>query len=154
MIDFTLLTTSAWTILQPYLPILATKAAEEIGTKVPEAVAKVWNAIQKKFHTKTAAKESLEDLLKSPEDADSQATFRQQLKKVIKEDESFAIEFSKLLAAAGGSYRASLTGGGSIAQGAGAKAVGKGGMMIGGNVTGNVVMGNDNTVNTDKNKKR
>jgi len=154
MIDIALLANSAWTILQPYLPILATKAAEEIGTKIPEAVAKLWNAIQKKFDTKTDAQEALEDLLNSPNDSDTQATFRQQLKKIMAEDTSFAIDLDKLLEAAGDTYRAALTGDGSIAQGAGTKVVGKGGIMIGGDVTGNVVMGNDNTVNSDEKKKK
>lgn len=147
MIDIALLTTNTWTVLQPYLPILATKAAEEIGKKVPEAVGKIWNAIQKKFDTKAAAKEALEDLLKSPEDSDTQAAFRQQLKKVMAEDESFANDLAKLLEAAGDTYEASLTGDGALAQGPGAKAVGKGGVMIGGNVSGsNIVTGENNRI--------
>lgn len=154
MFDIALLATSAWTVLQPYLPILATKAAEEIGTKVPESIGKIWNAIQKKFDTNQAAKEALDDVLKTPEDSDTQATFRQQLKKVMAEDESFAMELSKLLEAAGDTYKASLTGDGAIAQGAGAKAVGKGGVMIGGNVEGNFVIGNENTVNSNPKKKK
>ena len=154
MIDIALLATGAWTMIQPYLPILATKAAEEIGTKVPEAVGKVWNAITKKFETKPAANEALEDVLKSPDDLDTQATFRQQLKKVMAEDNSFAIDLSKILEAAGDTYKATLTGSGAIAQGSGAKAVGQGGVMIGGDVTGNFVMGDENTVNNEKKKKK
>ena len=150
MLDLAILTTSAWTVLQPYVPILATKAAEKIGEKVPEAVGKVWETIKKKFDTKAAAKEALEDLLKSPEDADTQAAFRQQLKKVMAEDETFANDLSKLLEAAGGTYKASLAGDGAIAQGPGAKAVGKGGVMIGGNVNGsNIVTGDNNLIEDD-----
>jgi hypothetical protein len=154
MTDIASLTTGVWTMIQPYLPILATKAAEEIGTKVPEAVGKVWDAISKKFETKSAANEALADVLKAPDDSDTQAAFRQQLKKIMAEDTSFAIDLSKLLEAAGGTYRASLTGSGAIAQGTGAKAVGQGGVMIGGDVTGNFVMGDENTVNSDKKKKK
>ena len=152
--DIASISSSAWSILQPYLPILATRAAEEIGTKVPEVVGKVWEAIKKKFETKPFAKEALEDLKKSPEDSDTQATFHQQLKKIMAEDQSFAIELGKLLEAAGDTYNATLTGNGAIAQGAGAKAVGQGGVMIGGDVGGNVVMGDENTVNSDKKKKK
>jgi len=152
MIDIAALATSAWTTLQPYVPVLATKAMDEIRKKVPEAVGKVWEMIQKKFEAKPAAKEAMEDLIKSPEDADTQATFRQQLKKAMTEDESFATELSKLLEAAGDTYKASLTGDGAIAQGAGAKAVGKGGVMVDGDVSGNIVTGDRNKSDTDKKK--
>lgn len=155
MIDTAMLATNAWTMLQPYLPILATKAVEELGSQVPKAVGQVWTAIRKKFDTKATAKEALEDLRRSPKDADTQASFRQQLKKTMAEDESFATELSKLLEAAGNSYQASVTGDGAIAQGPGAKAVGKGGVMIGGDVnSSNIITGNDNSVNTDEKKKK
>jgi hypothetical protein len=155
MIDIALISTGAWTVLQPYLPVLATKTAEAIGSKVPEAVGKIWNAIQNKFDTKAAAKEALEDLLKSLNDADTQATFRQQLKKLMAEDESFANELSKLLEAAGDTYKATLTGGGAIAQGTGAKAVGERGVMIGGDVSGsNIVTGDENSANAAEKKKK
>jgi hypothetical protein len=45
-------------------------------------------------------------------------------------------------------YNAYLQGDGAIAQGDGAKAVGKGGIMIEGNVNGNIVVGNNNQVNS------
>jgi hypothetical protein len=138
------LVTSAWTVLQPYLPILATKAAEEIGKKVPEVAARLWAAIKGKVETRPAAKEALTDLLKSPEDGDLQATFRVQLKKLLEEDQSFAAELSKLLESAGSDYKAQLIGSGAIAQGNGAKAVGAGGIMIGGSVTGNINSGKKN----------
>jgi hypothetical protein len=151
MIDVALLTTSAWTLLQPYLPILATKAVEEIGTQVPKAVAQVWGAIRKKFDTKAIAKEALDDLQKKPQDPDTQASFRQQLKKAMAEDESFATDLSKLLEAAGDTYKASLTGDGAIAQGTGARAVGKRGVMIDGSVSdSNIVTGDHNSVRDDK----
>ena len=153
MIDIGLLATSAWTMLQPYLPILATKTAEAVGGSVPQAIGKVWKTIEKKLDTKGAAKEALEDLLKSPEDADTQATFRQQLKKLLAEDQSFVTELSKLLEAVGDTYKASLEGDGAIAQGTGAKAVGKGGVMIDGSVSGsNFITGDHNFVNDDKKK--
>lgn len=44
-------------------------------------------------------------------------------------------------------YQATLNGDGAIAQGDGAKAVGKGGIMIEGNVSGNIIMGNNNRIN-------
>ena len=71
MIDIAVLTNSAWTVVQPYLPVLATRAADEIARKVPEAVGLVWEKIRQKFETKSAANEALEDVLKSPEDPDT-----------------------------------------------------------------------------------
>jgi hypothetical protein len=44
-------------------------------------------------------------------------------------------------------YTASLTGDGAIAQGNGAKAVGAGGVLIDGDVSGNIVIGNNNRIN-------
>jgi hypothetical protein len=44
-------------------------------------------------------------------------------------------------------YQANLTGNGAIAQGPGAKAVGAGGVMVDGDVNGNIVIGNNNRIN-------
>jgi hypothetical protein len=155
MIDVAILTTTAWTMLQPYLPILVTKAVEGIGSQVPKAIGQVWGTIVKKFDTRPTAKEALEDLQKTPDNPDAQASFRQQLKKAMAEDESFATELSRLLEAAGDSYEAKLEGDGAIAQGPGAKAVGRGGVMIGGDVSGSsIITGNENSVNTDEKKKK
>ncbi len=44
-------------------------------------------------------------------------------------------------------YQATLTGDGAIAQGAGAKAVGKGGILVDGNLNGNITIGNNNRIN-------
>jgi len=149
MLEIPALVTSAWTTLQPFLPVIATKAAEEIGKT---AVAKIWTAIEKKFDTKAAAKEALEDLLKNPKDEDTQGAFRRRLKKLLEEDSSFASDLAKLLESAGSDYKARLIGGGAIAQGTNAKAVGAGGIIIEGGVRGNgVTIGNHNKVN-DGNK--
>jgi long-subunit acyl-CoA synthetase (AMP-forming) len=154
MIDIAALATSVWTMIQPHLPSLATTVTGEISKKVPEAVGKVWDAIKKKFEAKPAAKEALEDVVKTPDNQIAQEVFQLQLKKAMTEDESFASDLSKLLEAAGGSYKATLTGGGAIAQGTGAKAVGERGVMIeGGMQGGNIVTGDKNSVNDEKKKK-
>ena len=46
-------------------------------------------------------------------------------------------------------YQATLIGDGAIAQGDGAKAVGKGGILIDGNLSGNITIGNNNSVNSN-----
>lgn len=151
MIDIPVLVNSVWTTLQPFLPTIATKAAEEIGKT---SVAKVWTTIKKKFDTKVAAKEALLDLLKNPQDTDAHVVFRVQLKKLLEEDSTFAGDLSKLLESAGSDYKAQVIGNGAVAQGTGAKAVGAGGIMIEGGVSGsNIVVGNSNIVNSDRKKK-
>ena len=129
MLEIPALVLSAWTAIQPLLPVIAAKGAEEMGTR---AVSEVWDAIKKKFDSKAPAKEALGELLKSPEDADVQGQFRVQLRKLLQEDASFAAELSKLLAAAGSDYQGQVIGGGALAQGNGATAVGQGGIYIGG----------------------
>lgn len=151
MLEIPVLVTSAWTTLQPFLPVIATKAAEEIGKT---AVAKIWAAIEKKFDAKAAAKEALEDLLKNPQDEDVQGAFRLQLKKLLEEDSSFASNLASLLESAGSEYKAQVIGGGAIAQGTNAKTVGAGGIMIEGGVSGDgITIGNNNKVNDGKKKK-
>lgn len=152
MIEIPALVTSAWTALQPFLPVIATKAAEEIGKT---AVAEVWTAIKKKFDTKEAAKEALADLLKNPDDGDAQGAFRIQLKKLLEEDSSFASDLASLLEKAGNDYKGQVIGDGALAMGTGAKAVGKGGIMIEGGMNGsNLVIGDNNSVNSDDKKKK
>jgi hypothetical protein len=152
MIEIPALVTTAWNVLYPYLPIIATKAAEEAGKT---AVVEVWTAIKKKFDMKAAAKEALEDLLKNPEDGDAQGAFRNQLKKLLEEDNTFASDLASLLEKAGSDYKAQVIGGGAIAQGDGATAVGQGGVHIGGNASGNtIVTGTSHTINSDEKKKK
>lgn len=152
MIEIPALVTSSWAALQPFLPIIATKAAEEVGKT---AVAEVWTAIKKKFDMKESAKEALADLLKDPQDADAQGAFRKQLKKLLEEDSSFANDLASLLEKVGSDYKGQVIGDGALAIGTGAKAVGKGGILIEGGMTGsNLVLGNNNTINTDEKKKK
>jgi hypothetical protein len=137
---------TTWDLLQPYLPIIAAKAAEKVGSELPTAVGKLWQSIGEKFNTKATAKEAMDDLLNDPEEDDLQAAFRVQLKKALKEDEVFAGTIQSLLSEAGReitSYHAEVKGGGAIAQGAGAKAVGEGGIMQEGGVKGDFVVGGE-----------
>ena len=151
MIEITALVTSAWTTLQPFLPIIATKAAEEIGKT---AIAEVWTAIKNRFDHEEHTKKVIVKLLKDPQNTDVQAAFRVALQDILEEDTAFATGLSKLLEATLGSdYKAQVIGGGAVAQGAGAKAVGAGGILIEGGMNGsNIVVGNNNKVN-DKKKK-
>ena len=133
--------TDAWMILQPYLPMIATKAAGEIGKELPAAVGKVWGALKSKFDNKQAAKEALTDLLKSPDDSDLQAAFRVQVKKILEEDSVFAEELNGLVKEAGTHVDVKVRDG-AVAIGDHAKAVGKGGTLIEGSVGGDFLASN------------
>jgi hypothetical protein len=133
-----------WTVLQPFLPIIAGKAAEEIGKTT---VGKVWVTIEKKFKAKSTAKEILEDLCKNPHSADLQASFRYQLKKLLEEDNSFVSELSNLLESTGSKFKAQVIGGGAVAQGNNAKAVGIGGILIEGGVNDSNITAGDKNMN-------
>ncbi len=145
----TLFTQNTLPLLQPYLPILAAEAAKAVGKELPAAAGKLWQGIKAKFDMKAAAKEALTDLLAEPDNTDVQGAFRQQLKKALREDEAFAAEFQKLFAAAETeaksttTYQAYATGGAAVAQGEGAKAVGKGGILIEGDVGGDFSAGGE-----------
>jgi len=142
--DIAYLSTAIWQALQPLLPLIAAKGAEELGKR---AVGELWPAVKAKFEGKPAAKEALRDLLASPADADLQAAFRVQLKKLLAEDSAFAAQLSDLLKAAGQQYHAALQGDGASAQGDGASAVGKGGVYIGGSARDNtIITGDENQV--------
>jgi len=147
MIEIPVLVTSVWAVLQPFLPIIATKAAEEIGKT---SVATVWATIEKKFKAKDTTSEVLADLLKNPQDSDVQGAFRLQLKKILEEDHVFASDLAELLKTAKSDYKGQVSGGGALAQGDGSVAVGQGGAYFGGNITGsNIITGNNNKITPD-----
>jgi predicted negative regulator of RcsB-dependent stress response len=138
--DIPTIATAAWTVIAPLLPMIASKGAEKLGE---EAGASLWTAVKEKFEKKPAAQESLEDMLKAPKDEDFQAAFRVQLKKALQEDDGFAKQLASLVEKAEASYNATLKGDGAIAQGNNATAVGKGGINIGGGVSGSTIVTGD-----------
>ena len=132
---------SAATVLAPLLPYLlkaGEKVAEETGKAVTdqsrEWAKSLWTKLRPKVAAKPAALEAAQDVAQSPEDKDAQAAFRQQLKKLLTEDQSLAEEVSSWLdqgKAAGITVTAS----------------GERSVAIGGNVKGStIVTGNQNKV--------
>ncbi len=81
--------------LTPFLPSLLGKAVEKAtesasGKFGEVAFAKaqaVWAKLSPKVEAKEAAKEAVIDVANSPEDEDSQAALRKQLKKLLEQDE-------------------------------------------------------------------
>jgi hypothetical protein len=116
------LAASAVTLLTPYLA----KAAE---TVVPKAAEDLYAALRGKLSRKPAAAEALQDLEKTPTDADTQAALRAQLKKVLAEDEEFAAEVQKMVEEAARSGARSTVSAASR------------GVAAGGNINGTIVTG-------------
>ena len=134
---------AAVTALQPYLPVIATKAAEKLGEGVPKAIGKLWATIRERMDVKEAAKEALEDLLADPQNERIQTVFEVQLEKMLAKDKSFLAKVEGLLADARqeGIIRARdvKVGSGAAAIGNNARAVGKGGMIVEGDTGGDLL---------------
>lgn len=148
--DISLLAQTLAALLAPALPYLVeggkqlvAKAGEDLAEGAWDKVKALWGRLRSRVEAKPAAAEAVEDVAKTPEDEDAVAALRLQLKKILAEDEAFAAEIAELVKplVGGESYQATLIGDGAIAQGAGAKAVGKGGVMVDGDVHGGIVMG-------------
>jgi len=140
MLEIPALVTAAWTAIQPVLPIITSKGAEEI---VSHTVGDVWDAIKKKFDNEAHTQKILVKLLNDPNNVDIQAAFRVALQDALEDDSVLTEKLSKLLEATGSDFKAQVIGSGAVAQGTGAKAVGAGGIYIGGNA---------GDVNTEKKK--
>ncbi|WP_287157641.1 hypothetical protein [Chloroflexus sp.] len=123
--------------LAPFLPYLlkagetaAEEAGKNLGTEAWNLAKAVWQKLQPKIAGKAAAQEAAEDVAKTPNDSDAQATFRQQLKKLLADDPALAAELTSLL--------------GEIRQaGVNVIASGKGSVAIGGNVSGSTIITGD-----------
>jgi hypothetical protein len=76
--------------LSPYLA----KAGEVVARKLGEDL---YNILKARFGARPAAQEALADLEAAPTDSDRQASVRSQLRKLLDEDEAFALELQNLL---------------------------------------------------------
>ncbi len=131
--DIGALASSLTTVLVPLLPYLlkaGEKAAEETGKTVAgqswELVKSLWTKLKPKVEAKEAALEAAQDAAQEPEDQYAQAAFRQQLKKLLTEDQSLAEEVNRWLEKG-------------KAVGINVIAAGDGSVAIGGNVKGSTI---------------
>jgi len=152
-ISIPLIVTGTWTVLKPFVKKAGGKLLDRAGELLPEAVGKVWDTVKAKMESKPETADLPAEVAKAPDDEDAQAAFRYQLKKLLENDETFAKQLDALVKEAKQvtvtNMSATLSGDGAIAQGEGATAVGKGGVYVGGNASGNIVTGNNNTVNSE-----
>ena len=139
--DIGALASSLTTALVPLLPYLlkaGEKAAEETGKTVAgeswEWAKSLWTKLKPKVEAKPAALEAVQDAAQSPEDQDAQAAFRQQLKKLLTEDQLLAEEVNGWLEQG-------------EAAGINVSAAGERSVAIGGNVkSSTIVTGDQNKV--------
>lgn len=139
--DIGALASSVTTALVPLLPYLlkaGEKAAEETGKTVAgqswEWAKSLWTKLRPKIEAKEAALEAAQGVAQEPEDQYAQAAFRQQLKKLLTEDQSLAEEVSRWLDQG-------------KAAGVNVSAIGERSVAIGGNVKGStIVTGDQNKV--------
>jgi hypothetical protein len=136
------LATAVLAVLTPYFVKAGEKLAENVIGSLPEQAGKLWTALVKKFKGKPAAEEAMADLAKKPDDEDNQAAVRKQIKKAIEEEPDLLPALAELLENA---RKEAVSIQGSAVAGNGGIAV-----NIGGNVQGNIVIGNNNNLNPTK----
>jgi hypothetical protein len=103
--------------LHPYWPALAAGAATKLGESIPAAIRGLWDKIWGRCAEKPVAKESLDDLLAAHGDADLEAAFRVQLRKLLTAEPAFADEVGRLVQniRTDSHHQVSITGDGNIA---------------------------------------
>ncbi len=157
-ISITPLVISAWTLIAPYAKKLADKLVEKAEESLPAAVGAVWDMVKEKMEARPETSTLPTELATTPDDQVVQGAFQYQLKKLLESDATFAQQLENLINQAikvDTSHTATLNGDGTIAQGFGATAVGKGGVHIGGNASGNMIItGDKNKVNSEKRNKK
>ena len=132
---------TATTILAPYIAKAGKVVLEDVSKQLPDVAGKLWDKIAAKFHDKPAAKEAAKDLVGQADDKDNQEAFAVQLRKLLKDDPSFAEELEGLVQKAQAESN-TIHGNGAIAT--------HGGIAVNGNVQGNIIMGNNNSVTNNR----
>lgn len=79
-------------ILAPYLAKAGEEFAKEVGKSASEKMGAVYEMVKTRFKRRPAAAEALADFEASPEDNDTQAALRLQLKKEMDNDPEFGDE--------------------------------------------------------------
>ncbi|MEO0969840.1 MAG: hypothetical protein AAFX80_16295 [Cyanobacteria bacterium J06639_18] len=72
-------------------------ASQKVGEDVWKKAKAIWVKLQPKVKAKEAAQEAVRDVTQNPEDEDSQAALRLQLKKILEADPELATEITQIL---------------------------------------------------------
>ncbi len=136
-------------LVAPYLAKLGEAAMEKVGEQLPEKVGNVWNLIVQRFKGNPVASGVANDLTQKADDPDNREAFTHQLKKALRDDTEFATALSEMLEQAQGSI--SNVGSGAVATGG---SIGVGNVEVGGDLSGNIVIGNNNRVSGSSEERR
>ena len=117
-------------------------SAGKIAEQMSGALRKVWNAIAE---SSPAAAEAAGDLASNPDDADNETFFKKQLQKSLEKNQGFAEQLTTLLEKAE-SEAPPAPAGDNIVTTASNNSTAVGKISIGGNVSGNFTIGNNNQV--------
>lgn len=134
------LATAVTSLLAPYLKKAGEKALDKIAEQLPDTVGKVWKAISNKSSNIT---EAASDLAKNPDDADNEVFFKKQLQKALEKDQDFTKQLTDLMEKTKDDSSINIGGDGVVADND-STAVGK--ISIGGDVSGNFSIGNNNQI--------
>ena len=137
------LAVTATTLLAPYIAKAGKVVLQDVSKQLPDVAGKLWDKIAGKIKDKPAAREAARDLVGNADDKDNQAAFEIQLRKMLKDDPAFAAELESLVQKAQ-KESISIQGGGAVAT--------HSGIAVQGNVQGNIIMGNNNTVTNSRDK--
>jgi hypothetical protein len=140
--DVVSLATQVVSFLSPHLVKAGEKTVGQISDALPEAAGKVWQAIVGRFKGRAAAEEAVKDVVAQPQDDDSLAALRKELRKVLEAEPTFGDELTRLLSSAEREAGDTITqtGDGAIAT-RGGTAASRGGIAVGGDVHGDINTG-------------
>ena len=79
------------------IKVAGEELAKALGQAAGDQAAALLRALGRKFKGNAAAEEAFTDFAKTPEDKDTQASLRHQLKKILQTDEAFVQELRELL---------------------------------------------------------
>jgi hypothetical protein len=139
------LATAATTLLAPFISKVGEKTLDKIAEQLPEKLGEIWNGIWDRIKEKPAAADAANDLVANADDEGNQQTFIVQLRKALEKDESFTKQLTDLVEKAKSDSTINVGGDGVVANN-NSTAVGK--ISIGGSVSGNFVIGNNNEVSS------
>jgi hypothetical protein len=136
---------SAWKLIAPYAKKVGGKLVEKASDVLPGAVGKVWDTVKGKMEERPETKTLPTDLAATPDDQSVQGAFQYQLKKLLENDDAFAQQLEKLVNDA---KEGSISNRDGVVATNHSNAIGR--IDVGGDLSGNIVVGNKNSVNSNK----
>ena len=137
------LAASALAILSPYLIKAGGAAAQKIGEALPENAKKLWEALSAQFRAKPGGAEAVKNMSADPTNQNALEALRSGLKEALETDPEFMDQMKRLFENA---RKESINLSAVASNNSNA-------VNIGGNVEGNIVIGNNNSVNDPTKKK-